>query len=117
MLINEHEMEDQGSDHVPVRFNAGRQHGAAVRLEDDLFTVSLKHPDYPANPDARDPTGAQIRDLNGSTLHTAHGCHDLHGEAGNGRQAVFGCTGGALAVEAHDVGSGTRWAFRAQRSR
>ena len=26
----------------------------------------------------------------------------LHGDAGNGRQAVFGCTGGALAVEAHN---------------
>ena len=102
VLINEHEMEEQGSDYVPLRFNAGPQHGAAVSLEDDLFAVTLKHPDYPANPDARNPIGAEIRDVNGRILYTADGCPDLHGDAGNGRQAVFGCTGGALAVEAHD---------------
>ncbi len=100
-LINEHDLEDQGSDYVPLSFNAGPQHGAAVPMEDDLFAVSLKHPDYPANPDARNPIGAEIRDVNGDILYTAHGCPDLHGDAGNGHQAVFGCTGGALAVEAH----------------
>ncbi len=102
VLINEHELEEQGSGYVPLRFNAGPQHGAAVPLEDDLFAVSLKHPDYPADPDARNPIGAEIRDVNGGILYTAHGCPDLHGDAGNGHQAVFGCTGGALAVEAHD---------------
>ena len=102
VLINEHELGEQGSDYVPPRFNAGPQHGAAVPLEDDLFAVSLKHPDYPANPDARNPIGAEIRDVSGSILYTAHGCPDLHGDAGNGHQALFGCTGGALAVEAHD---------------
>ncbi len=102
VLINEHDLEEQGSDYVPLSFNAGPQHGAAVPLEDDLFAVSLKHPDYPANPDARNPIGAEIRDVNGDILYTAHGCPDLHGDAGNGHQAVFGCTGGALAVEAHD---------------
>ena len=102
VLINEHELEEQGSGYVPPRFNAGPQHGAAVPLEDDLFAVSLKHPDYPADPDARNPIGVEIRDVNGSILYTAHGCPDLHGDAGNGHQALFGCTGGALAVEAHD---------------
>ena len=102
VLINEHELEEQGSDYVPTRFNAGPQHGAAVPLEDDLFAVSLKHPEYPANPDARNPIGAEIRDVNGGILYTAEGCPDLHGDAGNGHQAVFGCTGGALMVEAHD---------------
>ena len=102
VLINEHDLEEQGSDYVPPSFNAGPQHGAAVPLEDDLLAVSLKHPDYPANPDARNPIGAEIRDVNGDILYTAHGCPDLHGDAGNGHQAVFGCTGGALAVEAHD---------------
>ncbi len=102
VLINEHDLEEQGSDYVPLSFNAGPQHGAAVPLEDDLFAVSLKHPDYPANPDARNPIGAEIRDVNGDILYTAHGCPDLHGDAGNGHQAVFGCTGGARAVEAHD---------------
>ncbi len=102
VLINEHDLEEQGSDYEPLSFNAGPQHGAAVPLEDDLFAVSLKHPDYPANPDARNPIGAEIRDVSGDILYTAHGCPDLHGDAGNGHQAVFGCTGGALAVEAHD---------------
>ena len=102
VLINEHELEEQGSDYVPARFNAGPQHGAAVPLEDDLFAVSLKHPDYPGNPDAGNPIGAEIRDVNGGILYTAEGCPDLQGDAGNGHQAVFGCTGGALVVEAHD---------------
>ena len=102
VLINEHELEEEGSDYVPLSFNAGPQHGAAVPLEDDLFAVSLKHPEYPANPDARNPIGAEIRDVNGGILYSAEGCPDLHGDAGNGHQAVFGCTGGALVVEAHD---------------
>ena len=102
VLINEHDLEERGSAYVPPSFNAGPQHGAAVPLEDDLFAVSLKHPDYPANPDARNPIGAEIRDVNGRILYTAHGCPDLHGDAGNGHQAVFGCRGGALIIEAHD---------------
>ena len=103
VLINEHELEEQGHSYVPVRFNVGPQHGAAVPLEDDLFAISIKDPDYPANPDARRPIGAEIRDLDGSVLYTAEaGCPDLHGDASNGHQAVFGCTGGALMIEAHD---------------
>ena len=103
VLINEHELEEQGHSYVPIRFNVGPQHGAAVPLEDDLFAISIKDPDYPANPDARNPIGAEIRDLDGSVVYSAEaGCPDLHGDAANGHQAVFGCTGGALMIEAHD---------------
>ena len=102
VLINEHELEEEGNDYVPPRFNVGPQHGAAVPLEDDLFSTSIKHPDYPANPDARRPIAADIRDLDGNVLYSAEGCLDLHGDASNGHQAAFGCTGGALVMEAHD---------------
>ena len=102
VLINEHELEEEGSDYVPPRFNVGPQHGAAVPLEGDLLATSIKHPDYPANPDARRPIGADIRDMEGNVLYSAEGCPDLHGDASNGHQAAFGCTGGALVVEAHD---------------
>ena len=103
VLINEHELEEQGHSYVPVKFNVGPHHGAAVPLEDDLVATTIKHPDFPANPDARRPIGAEIRDLDGNILYSAEaGCPDLHGDAGNGHQAVFGCTGGALVVEAHD---------------
>ena len=102
-LINEHELEHEGDDWVPVMMNAGAQHGAAVPLHDDLFAVSLQHPNYLQNPqEYRLPIGAEIRDLDGNVLHSAEGCPDLHGDAGNGHMAVFGCTGGVLAVEAHD---------------
>ncbi len=103
VFINEHELEEHGHSYVPVRFNVGPQHGAAVPLEGDLFAISIKDPDYPANPDARRPIGAEIRDLDGNVLYTADaGCPDLHGDASNGHQAVFGCTGGVLMIEAHD---------------
>lgn len=101
-LINEHELEHEGDALVPVMMNAGAQHGAAVPLEHDLFAVSLQHPNYLQNPeDYRLPVGAEIRDLDGNVLHRAKGCPDLHGDAGNGHMAAFGCTGGVLIVEAH----------------
>ena len=102
VLINEHELEEHGAAYVPAKINVGPQHGAVVPLEGDLVAVSIKHPDYPANPDLRRPIGAEIRDLEGRVLHGAEGCDNLHGDAGNGHMAVFGCTGGALALEAHD---------------
>ncbi len=102
VLINEHELEEHGASYVPERFNVGPQHGAAVPLEDDLFATSIKDPDYPADPDARSPIGAEIRDLQGNVLHSAEGCPRLHGDASNGHMAVFGCVGGVLALEAHD---------------
>ena len=102
-LINEHELEEEGASYVPITLNAGAQHGAVIPLEDDLFAVSLQHPDYARNPEEyRLPIGAEIWDLDGNSLHRAVGCPDLHGDAGNGHMAVFGCTGGVLMVEAHD---------------
>ena len=102
VLVNEHELEEQGAAYVPVRFNVGPHHGAAVPLEHDLIATTIKHPDFPANPDARLPIGAEIRDMDGNVQYRAEGCDKLHGDAGNGHVAVFGCVGGALAVEAHD---------------
>ena len=103
VLINEHELEEEDDSYVPVRFNAGAQHGGLVVLEDDLFAVTMQHPDYASDPgEYRLPVGADIRDVSGNILYSAPGCDGLHGDAGNGHMAVFGCRGGVLAVEAHD---------------
>ena len=103
VLINEHELEEEGDSYVPVKMNAGAHHGAVVPMEDDLFAVSIQHPDFAQDPqEYRLPIGAEVWDLDGNVLHRAEGCPDLHGDAGNGHMAVFGCTGGALMVEAHD---------------
>ena len=107
-LINEHELEEEGAAYQPVlmssgTINSGTHHGAAVSMEDDLFAITPIHPDFASNPDQyRLPTTVDIRDLSGNVLYTAGDCPDLHGDAGNGHIAVFGCTGGVLAVEAHD---------------
>ncbi len=102
VLINEHELEEQGDAYVPVRMNLGPQHGAVVPLEDDLFAATIQHPDYAKDPgEYRLPIGAEIRDLDGNVLYSAEGCDSLHGDAGNGHMAVFGCMGGVLAIEAH----------------
>ena len=102
-LINEHELEEEGASYQPTVLNAGPHHGAVIPLEDDLFVVTIQHPDFAQSPDDyRLPIGAEIWDLEGNSLHRAEGCPDLHGDAGNGHIAVFGCTGGALMVEAHD---------------
>ncbi len=102
VLINEHELEEENDSYVPTRFNAGAQHGGLVVLEDDLFAVTTQHPDYVSDPgEYRLPVGADIRNLSGNVLYTAPGCDGLHGDAGNGHMAVFGCMGGVLAVEAH----------------
>ena len=102
LLLNEHDLERDGSAYAPAGFNVGPHHGAAVPLENNLFATSIKHPDFPDDPDARLPIGAEIRNLAGSVLYRAEGCDSLHGDSGNGHIAVFGCAGGALAVEAHD---------------
>ena len=44
VLINEHELEEENDSYIPVRFNAGAQHGGLVVLEDDLFAVTAQHP-------------------------------------------------------------------------
>ena len=102
-LINEHELEHDGDAWMPVMTNAGAHHGAAVPLEGDLFAITVQHPDFLQNPEEyRLPIGAEIRDVDGNVLHGAEGCPDLHGDAANGHVAMFGCTGGVLALEAHD---------------
>ena len=103
-LVSEHELEHDGDSYVPGKFNAGPHHGAAVPLEGDVFAVTVQHPDYASNPEEyRLPESVAIRDEAGMTLYTAAAkCPDLHGDAGNGHMAVFGCTGGAMMVEAHD---------------
>ena len=103
VFLEEHELEEEGSDYVPPKLNFGPQHGAAVPLEGDLFAVSVQHPNYESDPaEYRLPVGAEIVTLDGDVLHHDEGCEGLHGDAGNGHMAVFGCIGGVLAVEAHD---------------
>ena len=101
VLINEHELEEQGASYQPVRLNVGPQHGAAVPLEHDLFAITPQHPDYAANPEQyRLPITVEIWDVSGNVLYSAGDCPQLHGDASNGHIAVFGCAGGVLAVEA-----------------
>ena len=102
VLINHHELEEDGGSLVPVRFNVGAQHGAALPLEDDLVAATIPDPNYPADPEARSPIGAAIHDLEGNVLYRAEGCPRLHGDASNGHMAAFGCVGGVLVLEAHD---------------
>ena len=101
-LVNEHELEEMGDSYTPAMMNVGPQHGGTVPLEGDLFATTIKHPEYPANADYRSPIGADIRDLDGNILYSAEGCEGLHGDAGNGHMAAFGCVGGVLVLEAHD---------------
>ena len=101
LLINEHELEEEGASYQPEWQYAGPQHGAAVPLAHDLFAITPQHPDYASNPEQyRLPLTVDIRDVSGNILYSAGDCPSLHGDAGNGHVAVFGCDGGALAVEA-----------------
>ena len=103
VFLNEHELEEEGDSYVPPRINVGAHHGAAVPMEDDVFAVSIQHPDYDSDPtEYRSPIGAEIVSLSGEVLHHDEGCEELHGDAGNGHMAAFGCRGGALVVEAHE---------------
>ena len=103
VFLNEHELEEEGDGYVPPRINVGAHHGAAVPMEDDVFAVSIQHPDYDSDPtEYRSPIGAEIVSLTGEVLHHDEGCEGLHGDAGNGHMAVFGCRGGAFVVEAHE---------------
>ena len=102
-LLNEHELEEEGSNYVPPKINVGAHHGAAVPLEGDLLAVSIQHPDYESDPsEYRSPIGAEVITLDGEVLHHDEDCEGLHGDAGNGHMAAFGCMGGALVVEAHE---------------
>ena len=104
VLLNEHEIAERGAAYSPPSFNKGPHHGAAVPLEDDLFAVGLRHPDFDSNPEEyRLPIGAEIVDVTGRSLFVAEeSCPGLHGDASNGHMGVFGCEGGVLFVEAHD---------------
>jgi ABC-type Zn uptake system ZnuABC Zn-binding protein ZnuA len=100
-LIEEHELEEEGAAYQPVVLNIGPHHGAAVPLEDDLFAITPQHPDYASNPEQyRLPVTVDIMNLSGEVLYSAGDCPSLHGDAGNGHMAVFGCEGGVLVVEA-----------------
>ena len=102
-LLNEHELEEEGVAYSPPTMNFGAHHGAAVPLEDDLFAVTIQHPNYASDPgEYRLPVGAEIVDLDGQVLLHEEGCEGLHGDASNGHMAAFGCMGGVLVVEAHD---------------
>ncbi len=101
VLLNEGELRKKGANYKPPKLNAGAHHGAAVPLAHDLFALTIQHPDYAANPkDYRLPIGAKIVDLSGNVLHRQEGCKDLHGDAGNGHVAAFGCRRGVIIVEA-----------------
>ena len=103
VFLNEHELEEEGDRYTPPTLNTGAHHGAAVEMEDDLFAVTLQHPDYDSSPaDYRLPESVAIMNLDGESFYQEDGCEGLHGDAGNGHMAVFGCVGGVLFVEAHD---------------
>ena len=103
VFLNEHELEEEGDDYVPPRINVGAHRGAAVPMADDVFAVSVQHPDYDSDPtEYRSPVGAEIVSLTGEALHHDEGCEELLGDAGNGHMAVFGCRDGAFVVEAHE---------------
>ncbi len=103
VFLNEHELEEEGDEYVPPTLNTGAHHGAAVEMEGDLFAVTLQHPDYASSPaDYRLPESVAVMNLDGQNLYQEDGCEGLHGDAGNGHMAVFGCVGGVLFVESHD---------------
>lgn len=101
-LVNELQLAALGEAYQPLEILAGLQHGAVIPVGADLFAVTLANPDYPtASPDPL-PIGAQILDRDGNSLHEAPGCSMLHGEAGNGHSAAFGCAHGVLILEPHE---------------
>ena len=95
VFLEEHELEEEGSDYVPPKLNFGAQHGAAVPLEGDLFAVSVQHPTTnPIPQNTGHPSAPKSLTSSGNVLHHDEGCEGLHGDAGNGHIAVFGCVGG-----------------------
>ena len=102
-FIAEDGLKEDGGSYVAPRINVGSHHGAVVPLDNDLFAVSYRHPDYESDPESYVlPIGAEIVTVDGEVLHQQLGCDGLHGNGGNGTVAVFGCIGGAMWVEAHD---------------
>ncbi|MCP5518779.1 MAG: TIGR03769 domain-containing protein [Verrucomicrobiales bacterium] len=101
-LVHEPQLAALGDAYEPRELFAGLQHGAAVPLDGDRFAVTMANPDYPATSGNPLPIGAAVHDLEGNIIHAAPGCQLLHGEAGNGHTAAFGCADGVLVIEAHD---------------
>ncbi|MCY4164028.1 MAG: hypothetical protein OXE93_07450 [bacterium] len=105
-FLAEEGLKGDGSSYMPALINVGSHHGAVVPLDNNLFAVSYRHPDYESDPEQYVlPIGAEIVNVEGETLHQELGCDGLHGNAGNGTVAVFGCIGGVMFVEAHDGSS------------
>ena len=98
-LLNEHEIEEEGSAYEIPYLDAGPQHGAAVPLENDLFAVTVANPD----PDDSLPIGVEVRNLNDEVVWdgSREACPGMHGEAHNHHGAAFGCNDGVLILEPH----------------
>ncbi len=98
-LLNEHEIEEEGSAYEIPYLDAGPQHGAAVPLENDLFAVTV------ANPDPNDslPIGVEVRNLDDEVVWdgSREACPGMHGEAHNHHGSAYGCNGGVLFIEPH----------------
>ncbi|MCY4194461.1 MAG: hypothetical protein OXF04_09240 [bacterium] len=102
-FIAEEGLAEEGGSYMPALINVGAHHGALVSLDNDLFAVSYRHPDYESDPQRYVlPIGAEIVNADGESLHRQLDCEGLHGNAGNGSVAVFGCIGGAMFIEVHD---------------
>ncbi len=105
-FIAEEGLKEEGGAYTPALINVGAHHGAVVPLDNDLFAVSYRHPDYESDPERYVlPIGAEIVNVDGESLHQELSCDGLHGNAGNGSVAVFGCIGGVMFIEAHDDSS------------
>ena len=102
-LVNEHELEDEGSEYQISYLNTGLQHGAAVPVHGDMFAVSVANPDYPDKTESSLPVGVEVRDLNDNVVYSesSDSCPGLHGEAHSHHGVAFGCVGGVLFIEAH----------------
>ena len=104
ILINEEDLVTSRGDYEPIVLEAGSQHGAALMISEDRVIVSSNNPDYPEETSSSLPLGVEVRTLDNEVVYDAsnRSCLGLHGEAHNEHSAIFGCTGGALFVHAHD---------------
>lgn len=102
-LVNENLLAIQGESYAPVLLTPGSQHGSCVPIGEDHFVVTTPNPQYVqtgvGNPL---PIGVHVRDLKNEVVYAESDdqCPMLHGEAGNGTSACFGCADSVLVVEA-----------------
>lgn len=103
-LLNEHEIEEEGHAYEVPYLEAGPQHGAAVPIENDLFAVTVKNPDYPDKNPSSLPIGVEIRNLDDEIVwdEAREDCPGMHGEAHNHDGSAYGCVGWVLFIEQHD---------------